>query len=59
NEQNRFICTHLEENIEKDNSMISVLLSAWYLFQEYKKFDRTGKFDLECMPHGTKRDRMF
>lgn len=45
------ICTHLETNIVKESAIISVLLSAWYLFLEYKKFQRTGKYNLDSVPH--------
>jgi len=48
----RKICTHKPKFITAQNCVLNVLLSAYYLFQEYIRYDITGEFDLECLPHG-------
>lgn len=48
----RKICTHHSNFITTKNCVLNVLLSAYYLFQEYNRFDITGKFELKCLPHG-------
>lgn len=50
----RKICTHKPEYITPDNCVINVLFSAFYLFQEYCRYDATKKFKLKCLPHGDK-----
>ena len=50
----RAICTHHYSDINKDNCIIGVLRSAFYLYQEYKKLERTGKFNLVCHEHSYK-----
>lgn len=57
--KNRVICTHHKDYISPTNPIISVLYSAWSLFVEYKKLEKTGRFDLICLPHnyrGTTRN---
>lgn len=49
----RKICTHHSKFITAKNCVLNVLLNAYYLFQEYKRYDITGKFELKCLPHGT------
>lgn len=49
--KHRAICTHHFTDINKQNCVLGVLNSAYYLYQEYKKYDRTKKFDLECHEH--------
>lgn len=56
-ERSRIICTHHSSDINDKNCIVNVLYSAYYLFEEYRKFDRTGNFDLECLPHGTARQK--
>ncbi len=51
NEKNE-ICTHKPIDITPENAVIDVLQSAWHLYIEYQKFERTGRFDLNCYPHG-------
>lgn len=51
----RFICTHNKKDVTKANCVIGVLNSAYHLFEEYRKLERTGKFDLECHPHSLRR----
>lgn len=47
-----WICTHNpKKDIMGENCIIDILYMAWNLFQEYKRFDRTGKFELDCHPH--------
>ncbi len=46
------ICTHKPVDITPDNAVIDVLQSAWHLYLEYKKYEKTGRFDLECHAHG-------
>ena len=48
------ICTHKPKYITEENCVFNVLMSAYYLFQEYKRYDECGKFELECLPHGDK-----
>lgn len=48
----RKICTHKPEFITSQNCVLNVLLNAYYLFQEYKRYDTMGVFELECLPHG-------
>ncbi len=48
----RKICTHKPEFITSQNCVLNVLLNAYYLFQEYKRYDNKGVFELECLPHG-------
>lgn len=50
--RDRIVCTHHEKNITKDNCIMGVLNSAYFLFEEYRKYEKTGSFDLECLPHG-------
>ena len=51
-DKHQAICTHHSSDINKENCVIGVLNSAFYLYQEYKKFDRTKKFNLDCHAHG-------
>jgi hypothetical protein len=46
------ICTHHRADINEENCVIGVLKSAYYLFDEYRKYEKTGRFDLKCHPHG-------
>lgn len=46
------LCTHKPVDITPENAVMDVLQSAWHLYTEYKKYERTGKFDLICYPHG-------
>lgn len=46
------LCTHKPVDITSENAVIDVLKSAWYLYTEYKKYERTNKFDLKCYTHG-------
>ena len=46
------LCTHKPVDITPENAVIDVLQSAWHLYTEYKKYERTGSFDLICYPHG-------
>ena len=48
----RKMCTHKAEFITVQNCVLNVLLSAYYLFCEYNRYDAEGKFELECLPHG-------
>ena len=50
----RAICTHHPTDINEQNCVLGVLNSAFYLYQEYKKYDRTKKFDLDCHAHNYK-----
>ena len=50
----RKICTHKPEYITTKNCVLNVLLSAFYLFQEYNRYDAIKKFELKCLPHGEK-----
>ena len=51
-DKHRAICTHHRTDINKKNCVIGVLNSAFYLYQEYKKFNRNGEFNLDCHAHG-------
>ena len=51
----RFICTHKKKDITEDNCVIGVLNSAYHLFEEYRKFERTGRFDIACYSHSFRR----
>ena len=51
-DSNNKICTHHKIDINADNCILGVLKSAYHLFDEYRKFERTGRFDLKCHPHG-------
>lgn len=46
------LCTHKPVDITPENAVIDVLQSAWHLYTEYKKYERTGRFDLDCYEHG-------
>jgi len=46
------LCTHKPVDIIPENAVLDVLQSAWHLYTEYKKYERTGRFDLICYPHG-------
>ena len=46
------LCTHKDEKINSKNAIYGVLLSAEHLYNEYKRFERIGRFDLNCLPHG-------
>ena len=48
----RCICTHNKIDINQSNCINNVLMSAFHLFQEYRKYEKTGSFDLACLPHG-------
>lgn len=48
---NVVLCTHHKDKIKKVDPILSVLYSAWTLFMEYKKFERTGIFNLNCLSH--------
>ena len=52
----RFICTHNKKDITKENCIIGVLNSAYYLFEEYRKFERTRNFELDCLPHNLAKE---
>lgn len=45
------LCTHKENDIKKNNAVLGVVQSAEHLLLEYKKYVKTGVFDLECWPH--------
>jgi hypothetical protein len=49
--ENLSICTHHKDFIKSEDPILSVLKSAWHLFVEYKKYERTGKFNLSCLSH--------
>lgn len=51
----RRICTHKSEYITENNCVLNVLYNAYYLFQEYSRYDGCGKFELDCLPHGDKK----
>lgn len=53
----RKICTHKPEYINTTNCVENVLFNAFYLFQEYKRYDISHKFELECLPHGNKNEQ--
>lgn len=53
----RYICTHNSKDITTDNCVIPILKSAYFLFEEYRKYERTGRFDLSCLPHGECKER--
>ncbi|MCM1295945.1 MAG: hypothetical protein NC311_10425 [Muribaculaceae bacterium] len=53
----RKICTHKPEYINTTNCVENVLFNAFYLFQEYKRYDISHKFELECLPHGYKNEQ--
>ena len=53
----RYICTHNSKDINTDNCVIPILKSAYFLFEEYRKYERTGRFDLSCLPHGECKER--
>jgi hypothetical protein len=48
---NRVICTHHKDKIKSSDPVLSVLKSAWYLYKEYLRYDKYGKFNLDCLPH--------
>ena len=56
-DKHRALCTHHRTDINKKNCVVGVLNSAFYLYQEYKKFDRTGKFNLDCHAHGYRGEK--
>lgn len=45
------ICTHSSRDITPKTTLVAYLQSAWNLFIEYQRFDRTGEFLLECREH--------
>ena len=51
---NIVLCTHHKDNIEPVDPVLSVLYSAWTLFLEYKKLERIGVFNLNCLSHDFK-----
>ena len=56
-DKHRAICTHHSSDINTENCVVGVLSSAFYLYQEYKKFDRIGKFNLDCHAHGYRGEK--
>lgn len=53
------ICTHHLDYVNKNNCFFPILKSAYYLFEEYRKYEKTGKFDLKCLPHSLSKDDKF
>lgn len=45
------ICTHHNDFITPQNCFLGVLQSAFNLFVEYQRYNETGKFELNCLPH--------
>lgn len=51
-EPNRYcICTHHYDFITPENCFLGVLQSAYNLFVEYQRYNETGEFRLDCLPH--------
>ncbi len=51
-ESNKYcICTHHYDFITPENCFLGVLQSAYNLFVEYQRYDETGEFNLNCLPH--------
>ncbi len=54
--QNGFtqICSHHTDDLvglTPQGIIINCLQSAWHLYTEYRRYDNTGRFDLDCHPH--------
>ena len=55
-ENKRYICTHHKKDISSGNCIINVLSSAYFLFEEYRRYERTGEFRIKCLPHDIKAE---
>lgn len=59
--QNGFtpICSHHKDDLAgltPKEIIRDCLQSAWHLYTEYRHYERTGRFDLECHPHGEQKN---
>ena len=51
----RQICSHKPSDLLNKDPILAIidcLQSTWHLYTEYRRFERTGEFDLDCHPHG-------
>lgn len=47
-----YLCTHYSDHLKHySNKELAILKSAEALVQEYKRFEVTGEFNLDCYPH--------
>lgn len=53
------ICSHHKDdliNLTPKEVIINCLQSAWHLYTEYRRYEKTGEFDLKCHPHGEQKN---
>ncbi len=53
------ICSHHIDDLvglAPQEIIRNCLQSAWHLYTEYRRYERTEHFDLECHPHGEKNN---
>lgn len=53
------ICSHHKDdliNLAPKEIIINCLQSGWHLYTEYRRYEKTGEFDLECHPHGEQKN---